>query len=54
MKKSLFAVVSVAVLLSACGSNPPKTGKTVQSLRDSVNGYCDMKINFLTQQSQNL
>ncbi len=32
MKKSLFAVVSVAVLLSACGSNPPKTAMDSSSL----------------------
>lgn len=32
MKKSLFAVVSVAVLLSACGSNPTKTAMDSSSL----------------------
>jgi hypothetical protein len=32
MKKSLFAVVSVAVLLSACGSNPPKTAMDSSAL----------------------
>ena len=32
MKKSLFALVSVAVLLTACGSNPPKTAMDSSSL----------------------
>ena len=32
MKKSLFAVASVAVLLTACGSNPPKTAMDSSSL----------------------
>ena len=32
MKKSLLAVASVAVLLSACGSNPPKTAMDSSSL----------------------
>jgi len=32
MKKSLFAVVSVAVLLSACGTNPPQTAMDSSSL----------------------
>lgn len=32
MKKSVLAVASVAVLLSACGSNPPKTAMDSSSL----------------------
>ena len=32
MKKSLFAVASVAVLLTACGSNPPETAMDSSSL----------------------